>query len=172
MDDDEREDDDMSIGNRIVSPWPDPEDDGDAGSLRPTSLSTFVGQSRLKERLAEGGDETKPLLELVGGDIEAISGPVVTEAAQDGDPVALELLHEVGRWLGEGIASLTAVLDPAVVVIGGGVSEAGALLLDPIREHFRSNLTGRGFRPELAIRPAELGNRAGMIGAADLARRS
>src|SRR5678809_1494709 len=42
----------MSIENRLVSPWPDPEDDGDSGSLRPTSLSTFVGQGRLKERLA------------------------------------------------------------------------------------------------------------------------
>ena len=52
MDDDEREDDDMSIGNRIVSPWPEPDDEGDSGSLRPTSLSTFVGQGRLKERLA------------------------------------------------------------------------------------------------------------------------
>src|SRR5215211_6213493 len=42
----------MSIGNRLVSPWPDSEDDVDSGSLRPTSLSTFVGQGRLKERLA------------------------------------------------------------------------------------------------------------------------
>jgi glucokinase len=86
--------------------------------------------------------------------------------------VAVELLATVGRWLGEGIASLTAVLDPAVVVIGGGVSEAGSLLLDPVREHFLGNLTGRGHRPELEIRPAELGNRAGLIGAADLARQS
>jgi glucokinase len=64
------------------------------------------------------------------------------------------------------------VLDPAVVVIGGGVSEAGPLLLDPVHEHFLDTLTGRGHRPELSIRPAELGNKAGMIGAADLARRS
>src|SRR5436190_4975149 len=42
----------MSVGSRLVSPWPDPDDEGDAGSLRPTSLSTFVGQGRLKERLA------------------------------------------------------------------------------------------------------------------------
>ncbi|MGA9747169.1 MAG: ROK family protein, partial [Nocardioides sp.] len=63
------------------------------------------------------------------------------------------------------------VLDPSVVVIGGGVSEAGPLLLDPIREHFRANLTASAHRPELSIRPAELGNRAGLIGAADLARR-
>ena len=74
----------------------------------------------------------------------------------------------LGRWLGEGIASLTAVLDPAVVVIGGGVSEAGDLLLDPVRAAFGSQLTGRGHRPVLDIRKARLGNRAGLIGAADL----
>jgi glucokinase len=51
------------------------------------------------------------------------------------------------------------------------VSEAGDLLLDPIRAHYRANLTGRHYRPELEVRAAMLGNKAGMIGAADLARR-
>ncbi|MQW76518.1 ROK family glucokinase [Nocardioides sp. dk4132] len=111
------------------------------------------------------------LLELAGGDAAAIDGPLVTRAAQAGDDLARARLAEVGRWLGEGIASLAAVLDPAVVVIGGGVSEAGDLVLDPAREAFDAHLPGRGFRPSLTIRRAELGNRAGMIGAADLARR-
>ena len=57
-------------------------------------------------------------------------------------------------------------------MIGGGVSEAGDLLLHPIREHFLAALTARDYRPHLEIRPAELGNRAGLIGAADLARQS
>ena len=70
------------------------------------------------------------------------------------------------------LATLAAILDPAVVVIGGGVSEAGPLLLDPINAHFDANLTARGSRPRLDIRVAELGNRAGLLGAADLARRS
>ena len=125
-----------------------------------------------KERLSAGGDDVQPLLKRAGGDVDAVTGPLITEAAQAGDPVAVELLAGVGQWLGEGIASLTAVLDPAVVVIGGGVSEAGPLLLDPVRERFLDTLTGRGHRPELSIRPAQLGNKAGMIGAADLARRS
>jgi glucokinase len=110
------------------------------------------------------------LLERAGGDPDAITGPLVTEAAQDGDTFALEQLALVGRWLGEGIASLTAVLDPAVVVIGGGVSAADDLLLDPVRTAFASQLTGRGHRPMLEIRKARLGNRAGLIGAADLTR--
>ena len=105
------------------------------------------------------------------GRSEAITGPMITTAAQEGDAFAIERLAVLGMWLGEGIASLAAVLDPGVVVIGGGVSAAGDLLLDPVREHFRANLTGRSHRPELAIRAATLGNDAGLIGAADLARR-
>ncbi|MGA9747042.1 MAG: ROK family glucokinase, partial [Nocardioides sp.] len=110
------------------------------------SGSALVRDAR--ERVAAGGPDVAALLELAGGRAEELSGPIVTEAAQAGDEVALELLIDLGRWLGEGIASLTAVLDPSVVVIGGGVSEAGPLLLDPIREHFRANLTASAHRPE------------------------
>ena len=111
------------------------------------------------------------LVDRAGGDPAAITGPLVTEAARAGDPFAIEHLATVGRWLGEGIASLTAVLDPAVVVVGGGVSAADDLLLGPTRRAFAAQLTGRGHRPMLEIRKARLGNRAGLIGAADLSRR-
>jgi len=110
------------------------------------------------------------LVARAGGNAAAITGPMVTELAQGGDAFALEALVTLGTWLGEGIASLTAVLDPAVVAIGGGVADADELLLGPTREAFLAQLTGRGFRPELEIRKAGLGNRAGLIGAADLAR--
>jgi glucokinase len=110
------------------------------------------------------------LLERAGGDADAITGPLITDAARDGDTFAVEQLSALGRWLGEGIASLTAVLDPAVVVIGGGVSAADELLLGPARAAFAAQLTGRGHRPMLEIRKARLGNRAGLIGAADLTR--
>jgi glucokinase len=124
-----------------------------------------------RDQARQGSLIARTLLDRAGGDVEAITGPLITEAARDGDDFARETLAVLGRWLGEGIASLTAVLDPAVVVIGGGVSEAGDLLLDPVRAHFEANLTGRHYRPELEIRGALLGNTAGMIGAADLARR-
>jgi glucokinase len=123
-----------------------------------------------KERARQGSPIARSLVDRAGG-VDNISGPLVTEAARDGDSFAREQLASLGKWLGEGIASLTAILDPAVVVIGGGVSEAGDLLLDPIRTHFKANLTGRHYRPELEVRAALLGNKAGMIGAADLARR-
>jgi glucokinase len=133
------------------------------------SGSALVREARVA---AMGGSLlARGLLDRAGGDPDRITGPLITEAARDDDPFAIEQLAGLGRWLGEGIASLTAVLDPAVVVIGGGVSEADELLLGPIRAAFAAQLTGRGHRPTLEIRKAQLGNRAGLIGAADLARR-
>lgn len=111
------------------------------------------------------------VLAAAGGNVEQISGPMITEAALAADAFAIEQLATLGGWLGEGIATLVAVLDPGVVAIGGGVSAAGDLLLDPARESYRSQLTGRGHRPEADFRLAQLGNKAGLIGAADLARR-
>ena len=105
-----------------------------------------------------------------GRRIEDLTGPVITEAAQQGDALAIELIAEIGQWLGTGIANLAAALDPGLFVIGGGVSAAGELLLGPAREQFRRQLTGRGYRPEARIEQAALGNEAGLIGAADLSR--
>ena len=111
------------------------------------------------------------LLELAGGQPEGISGPVVTMGAVAGDPVALASFAAVGAWLGHGLADLAAVLDPRTFIIGGGVAEAGELLVGPAREAFQAGLTGRGHRPTATVRVAELGQDAGLIGAADLARR-
>jgi glucokinase len=111
------------------------------------------------------------LLQLVDGDPAVLTGTDVTIAAREGDPAAVEIFTAMGRWLGRGIADLAAIIDPSVVVVGGGVSEAGDLLLAPAREAFATTLTGRGFRPLAPIRLAALGPDAGLVGAADLARR-
>jgi glucokinase len=111
------------------------------------------------------------LMELAGGEPDRLTGQLVTQAAREGDPAAVEIYTAMGRWLGRGLADLAAVLDPAVFVIGGGVSEAGDLLLAPARQAFGESLTGRGFRPAAGILLAELGPQAGLVGAADLARR-
>jgi glucokinase len=113
----------------------------------------------------------KRLLELGGGRPEGIEAPEVTAAAREGDPAALDCFEEVGSWLGLGLAALAASLDPGAFVIGGGVSDAGELLLAPARRVFAERLTGTGFRPLADIRLAALGNEAGLVGAADLARR-
>jgi glucokinase len=110
------------------------------------------------------------LHELCQGKPERLTGQHITEAAAEGDEAAIELIEELGQWLGEGLAQLVAVLDPGILVVGGGVSDAGELLLGQARNAFRRNLTGRTHRPEPHIRIATLGNDAGLVGAADLAR--
>jgi glucokinase len=110
------------------------------------------------------------LLESVDGDADRLTGEHVTRAATEGDAAARELVSDVGTWLGQGIADLAAVLDPDVVVIGGGVSELGELLLAPARQRLDRALPGRGYRPGPRLVVAELGPQAGLVGAADLVR--
>jgi glucokinase len=112
------------------------------------------------------------LLQLGGGVAEGINGPEVTQAAREGDAVALRCFEIVGGWLGQGLAALAAVLDPECFVIGGGVSEAGDLLIGPAQAAFADALPGGSYRQHAEIRLAQLGADAGLIGAADLARRS
>jgi glucokinase len=122
-----------------------------------------------RERVEAGDSRAEPLL-AVAGDVEAITGPMVTDLARRGDPMCVDLLRDVGRWVGEGIATLAAVLDPSVIAIGGGVADAGDLLLDPVRKAFEEHLPAREHRLIAELRLAALGNEAGIIGAADLAR--
>jgi len=110
------------------------------------------------------------LLELVDGDVTRIDGPVITEAASLGDPAALECFSLIGGWLGQGLADLAALLDPERFVIGGGLGDAGELLLGPARASYRARLSGRGHRAYAEVVAAELGNDAGLVGAAELAR--
>jgi len=132
------------------------------------SGSALLRQARLM--IEEEPHATAALLRSAGGDPAALTGQMISAAAHAGDPAAQELLAETGRRLGEGIATVAAMLDPAVVVIGGGVSEAGEVLLAPARQTYLALLSGAAFRPQLEIRAAQLGNDAGIVGAADLAR--
>lgn len=125
-----------------------------------------------RELAAANTARARGLLERVGGDVGSITGAVVTEAAQDGDRAAVELFHDIGQWLGLGLAGLAAAFDPTLFVIGGGVSDAGDLLVASARRSFARNLTGGGYREEADIVVGHLGNDAGFVGAADLARRS
>jgi glucokinase len=111
------------------------------------------------------------MVERAGG-AELLSGPIVTAAAAAGDPAARSLCTTMGRWLGRGLANLAAAFDPSIFVIGGGVSAAGDLLLRPAEIEFGHTLTGRGYRPQALVRLAALGADAGLVGAADLARRN
>ncbi len=110
------------------------------------------------------------LRDLVDGDPSRLTGPQITDAARDGDPLSVELLTDVGEWLGVGLAGMAAAFDPGCIIVGGGVSAAGELLLEPTRRAFTRSLTGRGHRAEPPILEAALGPDAGFVGAADMAR--
>jgi glucokinase len=125
---------------------------------------------RAREFAAETPAEAALMLDLAGGEAAAIDGPRVSEAAAKGDVAALRSFAELGAWIGAGLASLASVLDPDVVVIGGGVSESPHLDLDDVVAAFGPAESGTGHRPVPQILRARLGNRAGLIGAADLAR--
>jgi len=134
------------------------------------SGTALVRQAR--ELAAERRDDATLLLSLGDGTPDGIEGLHVTRAALAGDPVAIEAFRICGEWLGMGLADLTAVLDPAAFVISGGVSEAGDLLLAPARATLAAQMPGGDLRPMPQIRVATLGNDAGLIGAADIARRA
>ena len=110
------------------------------------------------------------MLRLAGGSPAAITGRIVTAAAKAGDVAALHCFDELSKWLGRGTAELAAILDPGMFIFSGGVSEAGELLRSRVEVVFLRHLIGRGYRPAAAVRIAELGSEAGMVGAADLSR--
>jgi len=131
-----------------------------------------VAAGRAIDRLGREAARDHPdalFVDLAGGDPDAVTGSLVTQAAHDGDELAAGILGEVGTRLGEGIAGLVNVLDPDVVVIGGGAIVAGDYLLGPARVAYRRAVEAPEHRPEVRIVPAELGNEAGSVGAAVLA---
>ncbi len=119
---------------------------------------------------AERRQEAGTLLSLGDGTPEGVEGSHITKAAAMGDPVAIEAFATVGTWLGRGLADLTAIVDPAVFVVGGGVSEAGDMLLASAQRTLSEKVFGGNNRPLPRILIAELGNDAGIVGAADLVR--
>lgn len=125
---------------------------------------------RAARELADSSEESGSRLRELREEAGELTGEQVYQSILEGDAGALRLLRELGAWLGQTIASLSAVLDPELVVIGGGVSSAGELLLEPIREAYLANMPARGFRPELQLKIAEFVNDAGVVGAADLVR--
>ncbi|WP_255026221.1 ROK family glucokinase [Rhodococcus sp. GA1] len=106
----------------------------------------------------------------IASDPGSLTGRRVAGAAHDGDPVALAAFDDFARRLALGLALVADVYDPELVVIGGGVSGSAPLFLDAAREHYAAVTTGAGHRPLARVRVAQLGDAAGLIGAADLAR--
>jgi glucokinase len=123
-----------------------------------------------REAIAASPDLARGLLARGDGTLEGLTGRAITEAAREGDQVALAAFNTTAQWLGAGIASLSVLLDPECVVIGGGVIDAGEILLAPTRLAMERNMPFAGKHPYPEIIAASLGNEAGLVGAADLAR--
>lgn len=157
------------VGHLMMVPDGVPCGCGNLGCLESYASGTaLVRQTR--ELAGRQPERAAALLATGGGDPALIEGPAITELARAGDAFCVERIAHLGDWIGRGIASLAAVLDPQVVVIGGGVAEAGDLLVGPVEESFAAHVTARGHRPMLRVRRAELPY-AGLVGVADLARR-
>lgn len=154
------------IGHIVVEPEGPPCGCGNNGCLEQVAS----GHALLRAaRKAARRSPDSAIGRLAGADADRATGSVVTTAAREGDTEAIGILAEVGHRLGVGIAGLVNVLDPEVVVVGGGVADAGELLLGPARSAFARALEGAGFRPPVPLLAAELGNDAGAVGAAALA---
>jgi glucokinase len=127
-------------------------------------LASGSGLGRLARDAVEAG-RLERCLELAGGDITGVHGEHVTQAALEGDVQARELLRSFAWWVALGIANLVTLLDPAMVVIGGGLIEIGEPLLTPVEEHYRDLVMAHDQRPEMRIVAAQLGERAAAVGA-------
>ena len=123
-----------------------------------------------REAIAASPDIARNLLSRGDGTLEGLTGKAITDAARDGDAVALAAFNTTAQWLGAGIATLSVILDPECVVIGGGVIDAGDILLEPTRAALVRYMPFAGKHPYPEIIGAQLGNEAGLVGVADLAR--
>ena len=99
-------------------------------------------------------------------------GLAITEAARAGDPLARAVINDFALWLGQGLSMVVDVLDPELIVLGGGVAEDADLYLDTARDRMAETIVGAGHRPLATLRTAQLGSAAGMIGVSDLARQA
>jgi glucokinase len=155
------------IGHIVVDPSGPPCPCGQRGCWE-----RFASGSALARFADEviGEDQTSRMLELAGGRRADLRGEHVTRAAAEGDPIALGLMDRFGWWLALGLANLANILDPECIVIGGGLIESGGVILEPTRRAFHELVEGAEHRPDIPIVAAALGERAGAIGAALLAR--
>ena len=141
---------------------------GQRGCLEQYGSGTALLNSA-KELAASDSPQGAYLRSLVS-DPASLTGQQVYQAIQEADEGAIGLVEDLATDLGKALASIVALLDPEIIVIGGGLSVLGEILLAPMHRSYLENLPASGFRPELRLVTAELVNDAGSVGAADLAR--
>ena len=124
---------------------------------------------RFGREAGEGGRAAR-VVELAGGDFHDVRGEHVGAAAREGDPEAVALMDRYAWWVAQGLANLADVFDPDTIVVGGGMLESADLFLDRARALFPDLVLAGSNRPAVDIVPATLGEHAGAIGAALVAR--
>jgi glucokinase len=155
------------IGHMVVDPAGPPCPCGRRGCWERYASGAGLG---LLAREAALAGRLDGVVRLAGGDPEDVRGEDVSAAAAAGDPAARQVIEEVGRWVGFGLANLACVLDPECFVLGGGLVRAGDLLFDAARTAFGDLIEGGDRRPLAAVVAAAFGERAGAVGAALAAR--
>jgi glucokinase len=136
-------------------------------------IESYIGQKYLSQRTREillatsKSDIQTKIEKLVNGDLNLIDPAVISQAAEEGDPIARDVLTEAGTLLGYALASTLNVLDLRVVIIGGGVSAAPAFVYEAIIKSLRSRVL-KPHKEGIRVIRAKLGNTAGIIGAAIL----
>jgi glucokinase len=138
---------------------------GNIGCLE--ALAAGPAIARRARKLIEDGTETA-ITDLVGGDLNRITAKVVNQAAQAGDPIAIEIFRQAGFYIGVGIVNLLHIFNPSLIVIGGSVAKAGDLLFGPIRATVRERAMVSHYWESTPIVPAALGDDVGLLGAVAL----
>ena len=154
------------FGHMVVDPHGPPCPCGQRGCWE--RFASGSGLGRLAREVAAASPLGR-MATLAGGDPEAVRGEHATAAAAEGDEQAEAVLARFGWWVAVGLANLANAFDPELFVLGGGLVEAGEILLAPVREAFADMVLAGAHRPVIAIVPAALGERSGAIGAALLA---
>jgi glucokinase len=140
---------------------------GEIGHWEAVASGTALG--RLARERAEQG-RAPAVLARAGGDATTIRGEHVGASASAGEADGLAIMGEFADHVARGFAGLANILDPELIVVSGGLVELGDVLFDPLRAAFVGHLEGSAYRPAVPVVPAELGDAAGMVGAAALAR--
>ena len=128
------------------------------------AVASGAGLANLARMLIAEGKGQR-MLEIAGGEGALLRGEHIAQAFAEGDPGAAETIDRFAWWVAQGLASLVSLLDPSIIVLGGGlIALSDAFLPDVNRQLFESVL-GRGHRPRVPVVAAELGPESGAIGA-------
>ena len=133
-------------------------------------FASGAGLGFLGREMAVAGDAAR-LVELAGGEPEAVRGEHVTQAAAEGDPAAIDIMGRFAWWVALGLSNLANAFDPEAIVVGGGLVDAGEVLMGPTRRAFAELVEAPELRDGVQVLAASLGSKAGAVGAALMAAR-